>query len=748
VPEAATRRKTTWHLVALGVFVAMTVLMTWPLARGFGSLTLGPPGDNLEYIWKAWWFKHSIIDLHTSPSFSPDVYYPIGYNLALSEMTPANNLLALPITVAFGPVVAYNVLIFGSFVLSAFTMYLLVVCLTGSPAAAVVSGAIFAFSPYRMIHSAGHLPLMGTYWLPLLFLAIEGSINQRKLRYSALAGLAYSGAALSSWYYAVYAAALLPIYLIVRLRAWRRYPWDPWMAKAVGVFLAVVLAMVLPYALPYLQLNSDQRLSQPFQEHLDLSATPGDFFGPSLLHPVWGGWLLGRSPRSAVSVVERSVSLGAVPLALAILGFWKRRRYQRMHALAAMGLASFAFACGPILQVGGSVAKLGIPPVALGVLDRVGILASLAERLNLDVLAQTTAEGQVFLPLPAMLLYLFVPGFTATRVWARFGVFTMLTVAAAAGCGVASVVHGVAQVRLHGARRRLPAFTQAAAVGLLVVAVLFEFSSVVPSMWSAVRPRSVDLWLREQPGDFAIMQYPIVPLRGPDLYYTNIHQKKLVLGYGSYVPEEFEQWIPILASFPSPESLRLLYAWNVRYILLDAEAYGDALGEVLRACAGLDNVQLVDEMDGIYVYQLRALAPPHALHARLGEVGELLGFAMDRTEVAPGSKLRITLFWHSLGSTPVPYKVFAHLVTESGEIVAQHDAEPCRWKCPTIGWVPNGLLFDVHPIAIGPEVQRGEYTLLIGMYDEATGERMRVYNDRGELLPEGTIVLGSVRVEG
>jgi hypothetical protein len=726
----------------------MTVLMTWPLARGFGSLTLGPPGDNLEYIWKAWWFKHSIIDLQASPSFSPDVYYPIGYNLALSEMTPANNLLALPITAALGPVVAYNVLIFGSFVLSAFTMYLLVVCLTGSPAAAVVSGAIFAFSPYRMIHSAGHLPLMGTYWLPLLFLAIEGSINQRKLRYSALAGLAYSGAALSSWYYAVYAAALLPIYLIVRLRAWRRYPWDPWMAKAVGVFLAVVLAMVLPYALPYLQLNSDQRLSQPFQEHLDLSATPSDLLRPSLLHPLWGGWLLRRLAPSVAMVVERSISLGAVPLALAILGFWGRRRHQSMQALAAMGLASFAFACGPILQVGGSVAKVGIPPLGLDVLDRLGILPFLAERLGPDILAQTTNQGQVFLPLPGMVLYLFVPGFTATRVWARFGVFTMLVVAAAAGCGVAALLHGVARVRLPGRPCALPALTKAAVAGLLVVEVLFEFVSIVPSMSSAVRPREVDLWLREQPGDFAIMEYPIVPLRAPDLYYSITHQKKLILGYGSYVPEEFEQWIPILASFPSPESLRLLYGWNVRYILLDVKAYGDALGEVLRACAGLDNVQLVEEMDGIYVYQLRALAPPHAVQARLGEVGELLGFGLDPAEVAPGSKLRITLFWRSLGSTPVPYKVFAHLVTESGEIVAQHDAEPCRWKCPTIGWVPNGLLFDVHSIAIGPEVQRGEYTLLIGMYDEASGERVPAYNDRGDLLPEGTIVLGSVRVEG
>jgi len=45
-------------------------------------------------------------------------------------------------------------------------------------------------------------------------------------------------------------------------------------------------------------------------------------------------------------------------------------------------------------------------------------------------------------------------------------------------------------------------------------------------------------------------------------------------------------------------------------------------------------------------------------------------------------------------------------------------------------------------------VQPSEYTLVIGMYDEATGERIPVYNDRGDLLPKRTIVLGSLRVGG
>ena len=80
--------------------------------------------------------------------------------------------------------------------------------------------------------------------------------------------------------------------------------------------------------------------------------------------------------------------------------------------------------------------------------------------------------------------------------------------------------------------------------------------------------------------------------------------------------------------------------------------------------------------------------------------------------------------------------------------MAQHDAEPCSWSCSSTGWVREGIILDEHPLAIGPEVQPGEYTMVTGMYDEVTGERVPVYNDRGDLSPNAAIVLGRVKVEG
>lgn len=738
----------TRDLLALILFAAITVLMTWPLARGFGYLTLGPGGDSREYIWKLWWFKHSLLDLHVSPFFNPDIYYPTGFNLALGEMTPANTILALPLTWAFGPVVGYNFLIFISFVLSAFGTYLLIFYLTGNRMAGVLSGVIFAFSPYRMTHSAGHLPLMSTQWLPFFLLFVERLLQERKLRYAIMAAVAYALLALSTWYYAVYAGVLIPIFILFRFRPWRRYLFDPLLHKAGGCFLAIVFVAVSPFALPYVKLRAAQPYVQPFHQHLDLSASLANLLGPSLLHPMWGAWIRARWNPSAVFVVERNISLGIIPLGLAFFALWKGRGHRPLQAFGAFGLAAFVFAFGPILHLGGSIAKVPLPPAAIDLLGRLGVLNFLAERLDSNLLAQMTAQGHLFVPLPGLLLYLFFPGFTGARCWARFGVFAMLAVAVLAGWGLIFLFRWLSETvfnRSSGFRPRLP---QPLVFGMLSVLILFEFLSIVPSMSSAVRPRGVDLWLREQEGDFVIMQFPIVTMRAPQLYYSIIHQKKLILGYTSYVPREFQDWIPILASFPASESLRLLYGWNVRYILLDADAYGDGLPDVLQSCEALENLHLVGEMEGIYLYQLVPPVPRNVVEARVGDVGELLGYDLDPTLVTPGETLKLTLFWQSLGPTEASYKVFTHLLNREGDIVAQHDAEPCSWSCPTTGWLSEGIIFDEHPLAIGSNVQPSEYTLVIGMYDEATGERMPVYNDRGDLLPKRTIVLGSLRVGG
>ena len=102
------------------------------------------------------------------PGSTPRCSIPSATMSALSETILASKALALPWLLAGGEVVAFNAVVLLSFVLSGFTMYLLALRLTGNRWAALLSGVIYAFAPYR-IHAlaAGWIPLLPTQWLPL-----------------------------------------------------------------------------------------------------------------------------------------------------------------------------------------------------------------------------------------------------------------------------------------------------------------------------------------------------------------------------------------------------------------------------------------------------------------------------------------------------------------------------------------------------------------------------------------------------
>ena len=51
--------------------VLLSLLMTYPLVTDIVHTVPGPPGDNFEYVYKLWSFKHSVLDLNRSPFFIP-----------------------------------------------------------------------------------------------------------------------------------------------------------------------------------------------------------------------------------------------------------------------------------------------------------------------------------------------------------------------------------------------------------------------------------------------------------------------------------------------------------------------------------------------------------------------------------------------------------------------------------------------------------------------------------------------------
>jgi hypothetical protein len=322
------------------------------------------------------------------------------------------------------------------------------------------------------------------------------------------------------------------------------------------------------------------------------SASILDFIYPNVMHPLWGASLAERYPQN---VNENLLYVGLVPLALAGVALARRRDRTRI-ALAALSLAFAVLALGTTLHWGTAPLYLSVPAAVERVFT--AGMSVLSTRLALYPISSYSLRvpGAIYLPLPTLLLYLFLPFFSAMRVWGRFGLLTLFGVAALAGYGLQAV-----QRRLGQAQRPSPSGLRPTAVAVLLSALLVVEFAAVPYALGACRvePRPVDDWLAKQPGDFAILELPLAKaLSGHTLYATRRHGKKIASGYGTFFPRAFTESRPLLLAFPSEASLALLRDWDVRYVLLGARHYGEdwpALEAALSTSPGLRHVITLDD---------------------------------------------------------------------------------------------------------------------------------------------------------
>ena len=593
------------HLFALAGFVLLSVLLTYPLVWQLGSKIPGPPapGDNLEYLFKTWWFKHALFELSpATPFFNPDAFYPFGYPVTLSETTLSNTIPALPLTLLLGEVAAYNITLLTSFVLSALGMYLLVFGWTRSPMAAFISGVIFAFCPYRLSHmGAGHLPLMGTQWLPFLFLFLERMVVHRRRWDAVLAALFYVLGALSAWYYAyIYALAGL-IFVLLRARPWRQILLSRQFLVSAVTFGLICLALLGPLVWPVTQLWSQGSRPGSLKYVDSFSASPLDLIYPNVFQPLWGAALLrwySQNPN------ENNLYLGLVPLLLAAVALVLARKRageqdpgDHHRLVTVMGWISVIFvvlALGTTLHGKSGPVYIAVPAAVERVFT--AAMSLLTKRLALYPISSYSLriENHIYLPLPTLLLYLFLPFFNAMRVWTRMAVVSIAGVAVLAGFGCAWLSDRLSAARLGG--RIGKRLGQALVLGLVVV----EFAAVPFAMgMTTVSARPVDRWLASQPGDWSVMELPLTRgLSGRALYAMRVHGKRISTGYGTFFPQAFNDARPVLDSFPSSDSLDLLKSWGVRYVLLGSRTYGDAWSELERACSespGLRHVQTLED---------------------------------------------------------------------------------------------------------------------------------------------------------
>jgi hypothetical protein len=131
--------------------------------------------------------------------------------------------------------------------------------------------------------------------------------------------------------------------------------------------------------------------------------------------------------------------------------------------------------------------------------------------------------------------------------------------------------------------------------------------------------------------------------------------------------------------------------------------------------------------------------------ATFGDAGALNH--LNVSPLRPNQPFTVTLQWQAFAPTPGNDSVFVHLLDASGQVVAQHDGPPDGGNFPTSHWGGLAVFDDAHTLAIPADLAPGHYTLVVGIYDPQTGERIDVRNARGEQQPDRAIALKTLTVE-
>ncbi len=645
-------------LAALLFFGLISLVMLWPLS---GHLAVSTPneGDALQQIWSIGWASHS---LTTDPAnlFNGNIFYPYLNTLAYSDHLLAQTLQGLPIYLLTGNLVLeYGLLTLFSFILSGWGTYLLVKEITGSRAAGLFAGMIFAFASYK-VGRISQLNILSTQWIPFCFLFLRRMLNQdeasrlgRQLKGGWGNTLAFAGFfvlnALSSFYFFFYIIPVLGLYLLGFYIARRRFPRPALLLKLLASALLAAI-FIVPTLLPYLALVNDQQVERTPREVEQFSANYRFYLGVTENNLFWGSTL----SRFSGSGGERALFPGALAYlfsALAVLG---------PLGLRLLGRRKVEGGRRKTIGEGANESRqskhLVFPTWVFSIIVVFSVLMSLGWTLHLRGLD---------IPGPYRFFYLYFPGWVGLRAAMRYGAFVLFGLAILAGIGAAWLFEKTEDRRRKtedGGQRsktsasalmslfsstRLMAVSSVFILTLLLFGAFWEYRAEVTYINPNILPNPPEVyrWLAEPAQAGVALELPPPPdvKNGPSIrdYYTTFHWQPTVNGLSGYLPPVMQDVADLSKQFPSKESLAAFQGIGVRWLVYHLEDENTPLSpaewqKIEARLAQTPEVKLVKDFpkDRIKVYELAANPWIRQAYAGLAAGAEVIVSDYRRTQPA------------------------------------------------------------------------------------------------------------------
>lgn len=599
-----------WLLPA-GVYVAITIALTYPLLLHFGSAFPHDSGDPALNTWILWWNAQRIP--LTESWWNAPMFFPMTGAMALSEVLIGLLPVSAPVQWLTGnPLTAYNAAFVLSFVLSSLAAYALALELTGRRDAALLAGIACAYAPYRMGQQA-HLQVLSYYWTPIALLGLHRYVRSRDWRWLVLFAAGWAMQSLSNGYALFHVSILVAFWVVWFARPWRIA------APIVGAWLCAMLPIV-PLLLKYRDVHSSLHLVRDINEIKRFGMDVSDILRAPSEVALWGSHLWPARPETASFPGATVLVVGLVWLAVT----WLRRpeapqrRTRDRTIFIALSAAAALVALSTFVVGPWAIGPLTVgdfhKPFSLAVLFRLiailrGPWARRAWRehsvvgfyvmtmIAMYVLAlgpEPRLFGRPILYEPPYAWLMRLPGFDTLRVPARF-------VMLAALCQSLLLAFAMARWSLRPSARR---------VAMVLVGI-----GLLADGWGPLRVAPAPAPGPEWQNVSAVIELPPDPGRSGDfsaLYRSMFHGRPIVNGYSGYFP---------------PHYLPLAFAIrDHQYSALQEVAVGRPLGvAVNRAASDASTAEaVVGTMAGVTrgpapggwsTFVLRANPPPSA---RLG----------------------------------------------------------------------------------------------------------------------------------
>ncbi len=496
-------------------YFILAILFTYPLVLHLDTHQPGHGGDDPAQTWSIWWVRYALFAIGANPLTTDYLFYPIGINLVAYTPVFLNGILSIPLQFAVGVVPAQNLLVYFALVAGGYGTYLftravLVHLRQGSASqidrAAALAGAFYALGAWHLNYAvAGHFMLLNNHWIP---------------------------------FYALY------------LIRWRKHGWkngaragfflvlNAWTELTFVVFLAILTTLYFGFRIS----DFGRRITN--YEHLPLRAVQGlritNFISLTLV--------------SAIGISPLALNIGQD---LQRYGYYLAQGVGRVQVFSAEPISFFVPSsahptwgawASALTNANTSYAFIGYATLLLAL---VGLFTHRAARVwgalalcfALLMLGATLIIGEqsTGIPLPFAILR-GIPFVNANRYPVRFNVMLALALAPLIALGAARLL------------RARPA-------ALVALAALLAFEQLVlPLPLTDMRVPAIFQTLRDEPGDFAILELPLgwrgsISMLGKlddrAQFFQTVHHKRLLGGITSRTPRFKMQYFveaPVVAA--------------------------------------------------------------------------------------------------------------------------------------------------------------------------------------------------------